>query len=61
VHDESQRDAMVVIGATPRQVIEATTEPPGQIDPLEEFLKNDDSSERSQPLIFEPELRYAAR
>jgi len=61
VHDESQSDAMVIIGTTPRQVIEATTEPPGQIDPLEELLKDHDSSERSQPLIFEPELGYAAR
>jgi hypothetical protein len=61
VYDEEERDAMVVIGSTTAQVVEASAEPAREVEDLEELLEDDDSTERSELLIFEPEMGYAAR
>jgi hypothetical protein len=61
VHDESQRDTMVVIGTATGEVGEATAKALNQSDPLEELLKDDDPGKGSELLILEPELGYASR
>jgi len=61
VHDEEKSDAMMVIGTTTRQVVEAAAEPTREVDALEELLEDDDSAEGSELLILKPELRYASR
>jgi hypothetical protein len=61
VHDESQRDTMVVIGTATGEVGEATAKAPNQSDPLEELLKDDDPGKGSELLILESELGYASR
>jgi hypothetical protein len=60
VHDEEERDAMVVIGSTRVQVVEAAAEPARKVENLEELLEDNDPAEGSELLILEPELRYAA-
>jgi len=60
MHDEEENDPMVVIRPTGGQVIEAAPQPAAEIEALEELLEDDDPAERSELLILEPELRYAA-
>jgi len=61
VDDEEKGDAVVIVRSSLGQMVEAAAEPGRELEPLEEFLEDDDSGEGSELLILEPELRYATR